>query len=165
VARAVAAVGDREFPAILARDQYPHFRLNVVSARESKLVRADIRTLARTVGYRGCSDKCPPPYPRWVAMTFLSAADLLRTAIQPLRCHRDRCRLQYMTRFRANYQRLFKYVKWRHVVVSTTRRSGPNNTALESPRWPTSVPIHQDQPRARDCRGSGHSPIHSFPCF
>ena len=139
VARAVATVGDRRVSSDTRVINYPHFPAQTLfPPAELKLVRADIRTLARTVGYiEGAGDEVPAALRQMGCdVTFLSAADLLHGDLSRFDAIVTGVRA-FNTRpdLRANYQRLFKYVEngGTLVVQYNTPEGGPNNTALESP--------------------------------
>jgi hypothetical protein len=139
VARAIATVGDRRIASDTRVINYPHFPAQTLfPPAQSKLVRADIRTLAHTVGYiEGAGDEVPAALRQMGCdVTFLSPADLLHgdfshfdAIVTGVRAFNTRPDL------RANYQRLFKYVEngGTLIVQYNTPEGGPNNTALDSP--------------------------------
>jgi LmbE family N-acetylglucosaminyl deacetylase len=139
VARAVAMVGGRSVSSDTRVINYPHIPAQTLfPPAESKLVRADIRTLAHNVGYiEGAGDEVPAALRQMGCdVTFLSAADLLHGDLSRFDAIVTGVRA-FNTRpdLRANYQRLFKYVEngGTLIVQYNTPEGGPNNTALESP--------------------------------
>jgi LmbE family N-acetylglucosaminyl deacetylase len=112
--RAVATVGERKISLATETIEYPHIPTQVLfPPATTKLVRADIRTLARNIGYiTGAGDEEPDAIRQTGAqVTLLSAANLLAgdlsrfdAIVTGVRAWNTRADL------RANYQRLFDYV-------------------------------------------------------
>jgi LmbE family N-acetylglucosaminyl deacetylase len=113
--RATATVGDRKISLATEVIDYPHIPTQVLfPAAATKLVRADIRTLAHNIGYvMGAGDEEPEAIRQMGAtVTLLSAANLTTgdlsrfdAIVTGVRAWNTRADL------RANYQRLFDYVR------------------------------------------------------
>jgi LmbE family N-acetylglucosaminyl deacetylase len=113
--RAAATVGDRKISLATEVIDYPHIPTQVLfPAAATKLVRADIRTLAHNIGYvMGAGDEEPEAIRQIGAtVTLLSAANLTTgdlshydAIVTGVRAWNTRADL------RANYQRLFDYVR------------------------------------------------------
>jgi LmbE family N-acetylglucosaminyl deacetylase len=111
--RAVATVGDREISAGTQTIQYPHIPSQTMfPAAVSKLVRADIRTVSKNIGYiMGAGDEVPDAIRQMGAsVTFLdnlstgdfSRFDAIVTGVRAFNTRGD---------LRANYERIFQYVQ------------------------------------------------------
>jgi len=113
--QAVATVGGMKIATATRVIDYPHFPAQtLLPPSDSKLVRADIRSLAKTVGYvTGAGDEVPGSLRQiGLDVTLLTPDDLLHgdfsrfdAIVTGVRAFNTRPDL------RANYQRLFKYVE------------------------------------------------------
>jgi hypothetical protein len=131
--RAIATVGDRNVSSVTKPILYPHFPAQMLfPPAQSALVRADIRTLAKKIGYvMGAGDEIPDAL-RQIGcdVTLLSAEDLARgelsrfdAIVTGVRAFNTRADL------RANYQRLFDYARdGGTVVVQYNFIDGPNGS-------------------------------------
>lgn len=114
VLRAVATVGGREIAVGLDRIDYPHIpQRAVLPPATAELTRANVRTLARRVGYvMGPGDEVPPALRQMgVDVVLLTEEDLARgdlakfdAIVTGVRAYNTRADL------RANQQRLLEYV-------------------------------------------------------
>ncbi|HEX5432415.1 MAG TPA: PIG-L family deacetylase [Bryobacteraceae bacterium] len=126
---AVAQVGNRRVDTGTEVLQYPHFPAQTLFPKaEASLVRADIRTLSKNIGYvMGAGDQVPAAL-RQIGcnVTLLSASDLSRgdlsrfdAIVTGVRAWNTRADL------RANYQRLFDYASnGGTLVVQYNRAAG-----------------------------------------
>jgi hypothetical protein len=113
--RASATVGDRVVASSTRVIDYPHIHAQtLLPASEARLVRSDIKTLARNVGYIvGAGDEVPESLQQMgCEVTLLSANDLSYSDLRKydaivtgVRAFNTRADL------RLNYQRLFKFVE------------------------------------------------------
>ena len=113
--RASATVGDRVVASSTRVIDYPHIQAQtLLPASEARLVRSDIKTLARNVGYIvGAGDEVPESLQQMGCyVTLLSANDLsygdlskYDAIVTGVRAFNTRADL------RLNYQRLFKFVE------------------------------------------------------
>jgi LmbE family N-acetylglucosaminyl deacetylase len=115
VLRPVAVVGNRSVASNVRVLNYPHFPIQTLfPGSDAKLVRQEIKTLSKNVGYVvGAGDEMPASLRQLgVDVTFLSADDLMHgdlarfdaivTGVRAFNVRPD---------LRANYQRLYKYVE------------------------------------------------------
>ncbi|MDW8355068.1 MAG: PIG-L family deacetylase [Bryobacterales bacterium] len=115
VARAVATLGTREVDRGMVTVRYPHIEPRTVFPRaQARLVRTDVRTLARSVGYiMGAGDEVPAALRQLgCEVTLLESADLARgelghfdAIVTGVRAFNVRADL------RANVHRLLDYVE------------------------------------------------------
>ncbi len=115
VLRAVATVDGRRIASNTRVIEYPHFPAQtLLTPAEARLVRADIRTLAKTVGYiAGAGDEVPGSLRQiGIDVTLLTSDDLLHGDLKRFDAIVTGVR-SFNTRpdLRANYQRLFQYVE------------------------------------------------------
>ncbi|MBZ5602921.1 MAG: PIG-L family deacetylase [Acidobacteriia bacterium] len=111
--RAIATIGDREISVGTEVIEYPHIPAQTLfPPATTKVVRADIRTLSRNIGYIvGAGDEVPDAIRQMgAAVTFLdnlATADFSRfdAIVAGVRAFNTRADL------RANYARLFQYVE------------------------------------------------------
>ena len=139
VLHAIATVDGRRIPYNLRVIDYPHIRAQtLLPLAEAHLVRSDIKTLAKTVGYvMGAGDEIPLALRQiGIDVTLLSPEDLAHSDLAKYDAVVTGVRA-FNTRpdLRANYQRLFKYAEegGTLVVQYNTPENGPGGTALESP--------------------------------
>ncbi len=121
VLRAVALVGNRSISSDTELIKYPHIPVQTLfPSAQTILVRADVRTLAKNIGYvMGAGDEIPGAL-RQIGcdVTLLSAEDLTRgdlsrfdAIVTGVRAFNTRADL------RANYQRVFDYAQSGGTVV------------------------------------------------
>lgn len=137
VLRAVAKVGEVQVSSGTRRIEYPHFPVQThFPVAAAKLVRTNIVSLAKTVGYvMGAGDDVPAGIRQLGAeVTMLSAQDLARgdlskfdaivTGVRAWNVRQD---------LRANYQRLFDYVQngGTLIVQYNVAEGGANSNVLE----------------------------------
>ena len=113
--RAVATVGDRVIASSTRVIDYPHFPAQTLfPSSDARLVRSEIKTLARTVGYiTGAGDEVPEALRQMgCEVTLLSPEDLARGDLSKYDAIVTGVR-SFNTRpdLRLNYQRLFKYAE------------------------------------------------------
>jgi LmbE family N-acetylglucosaminyl deacetylase len=133
---ALAMVGDRSVSSSTELIQYPHIPVQILfPPAESKLVRADIRTLSKNIGYvMGAGDEIPGAL-RQIGcdVTLLSAEDLTRgdlsrfdAIVTGVRAFNTRADL------RANYRRVFDYTQnGGTVVVQYNFIDGPDGATVQ----------------------------------
>ncbi len=138
--RAVATVGDRKVTTITRVIDYPHIPAQTLfPPAESKLVRAEIRTISRNIGYvMGAGDEVPDALRQMgCEVTLLSKDDLIHgdlshfdAIVTGVRAWNVRADL------RANYQRLYQYVDSGGTLVvqyNTGEGGGPGSVAPPNP--------------------------------
>lgn len=137
VIRAVAQVGTANVSSGILRIEYPHIPVQMLlPAAQTPLVRANITSLAKTVGYvMGAGDEVPNAIRQLGAeVTLLAATDLARgdlskfdAIVTGVRAWNTRADL------RASYQRLFDYANngGTLIVQYNVAERGPNNNFLE----------------------------------
>ncbi len=152
--RAIAAVGDRRISSSTEVIHYPHIPAQTLFPRsDAKLVRANIRTLAKNIAYiAGPGDEVPDALRQIdIDVTILGPGDLVRADLSRYDAVVTGVRA-FNTRpdLRANCQRLFDYAQngGTLVVQYNVLEGGPfgGNPALLDHIG--SLP-HQDQPRPR----------------
>jgi len=134
--KAVVNVGDRTIMTNVHVIDYPHFPAQTLfPPAEARLIRADIKTLAHTVGYIvGAGDEMPAALRQiGLDVTTLSADDLTHGDLAHFDAIVTGVR-SFNTRpdLRANYPRLFKYVEDGGTLVvqyNTPDNGGPGNPA------------------------------------
>ncbi len=113
--RATATVGDRKISLATEIIDYPHIPIQTLfPAAATKLVRSDIRTLAHNIGYIvGAGDEEPEAIRQMGAtVTLLSASNLTTGDLSQFDAIVTGVRAwNIRTDLRANYQRLFDYVR------------------------------------------------------
>ena len=137
ILRATATVDSRGISSNTRVIEYPHIPAQTLFPRaEAKLVRADIRSLAKTVGYIvGAGDEVPGSLRQiGLEVTLLTADDLLHgdlgrfdAIVTGVRAFNTRPDL------RGNYQRLFKYVEAGGTLVvqyNTPEGGGPASATV-----------------------------------
>ncbi|HLH44837.1 MAG TPA: PIG-L family deacetylase [Bryobacteraceae bacterium] len=137
--RAVAQIGARNVAVGAEIISYPHFPVQTLfPAAEASLVRADIKTLSRSIGYvMGAGDEVPATLQQigctvaLLTSTDLSHGDLARfdaivTGVRAWNVRPD---------LRANYQRLFDYVSnGGTLIVQYNRAEGPGGRPGQAPQ-------------------------------
>ncbi len=113
--RATATIGDRKIESGTQLIEYPHIPAQTLfPLAETKLVRADIQTLAKTVGYvTGAGDEVPDAIRHMGAqVTLLTPDDLVKSDLSRYDAIVTGVRA-WNTRpdLRTNYQRLFDYAQ------------------------------------------------------
>ena len=149
----VATVNNRKVSSSTEVIEYPHIPAQTLfPASDAKLVRADIRTLTKNIGYiMGAGDEVPSAL-RQIGydVTFLSPDDLVRgdlskydSIVTGVRAFNTRSDL------RANYQRLFDYAQNGGVVVVQYNmlEGGPfgGNPALVEHVGPYPIKVSRDR--------------------
>ncbi len=151
--RAVATVGDRKVSSSTEVIDYPHIPVETLFPRsDARLVRADIRTLAKNIGYiAGAGDEVPSALRQiGCEVTLLSPDDLVRgdlsrydAIVTGVRAFNTRADL------RANYQRLFDYAQNGGTVVVqyNVLEGGPfgGNPALLEHVGPYPIRVSRDR--------------------
>jgi LmbE family N-acetylglucosaminyl deacetylase len=138
--RAVATVGERKISSGTEVIAYPHIPAQTLfPPAKNSLVRADIRTLAKSIGYIvGAGDQVPEALRQMgCEVTLLTAEDLTRgnlarfdAIVTGVRAFNTRADL------RANYQRLFDYAQNGGTVVvqyNVPDGGGPGNGQATGP--------------------------------
>jgi LmbE family N-acetylglucosaminyl deacetylase len=137
VVRAIARVGGIEVSLGTRRIEYPHFPVQThFPPAQTKLVRANIVSLAKTVGYvMGAGDDVPAGIRQLGAeVTMLSAQDLARGDLSKFDAIVTGVRAwNVRDDLRANYQRLFDYVQngGTLIVQYNVAEGANNNSPLE----------------------------------
>ncbi len=140
-----AKVGDQDVSVGMQTINYPHIPTQVLfPPAKTKVVRADVRLLAKTIGYvMGAGDEVPDALRQLGAeVTLLSSEDLARGNLARFDAIVTGVRA-YNTRpdLRANEERLLDYVKnGGTVVVQYNVPDGPNPPPTPAParvqvRW------------------------------
>jgi LmbE family N-acetylglucosaminyl deacetylase len=151
--RAIATVGDRKVSSSTEVIQYPHIPVQTLFPRsDAKLVRADIRTLAKNIGYIvGAGDEVPAALRQiGCEVTLLSSDDLVRADLSKYDAIVTGVRA-FNTRpnLRANYQRLFDYAHNGGTVVVqyNVLEGGPfgGNPALLDHVGPYPIKVSRDR--------------------
>jgi LmbE family N-acetylglucosaminyl deacetylase len=151
--RAVATVGERKVSSSTEVIEYPHIPVQTLfPASDAKLVRADIRTLAKNIGYiAGAGDEVPSAL-RQIGcdVTFLSPGDLVRADLSKYDAIVTGVRaFNVRPDLRANYQRLFDYAQNGGTVVVqyNVLEGGPfgGNPALLDHVGPYPIKISRDR--------------------
>jgi hypothetical protein len=156
--RAVATVGNRTIASTTELIQYPHIPTQTLfPPADAKLVRADIRTLAKNVGYiAGAGDEIPAAL-RQIGcdVTLLSSDDLVRADLSKFDAIITGVRA-FNTRpdLRANYQRLFDYAQNGGTVIVqyNVLEGGPfgGNPALLEHVGPLPIRVSRDRVTVED---------------
>jgi LmbE family N-acetylglucosaminyl deacetylase len=151
--RAIAAVGDRRISSSTEVIQYPHIPVQTLFPRSNaKLVRANIRTLAKNIAYiAGAGDEVPDALRQIdIDVTLLSPGDLVRADLSKYDAVVTGVRA-FNTRpdLRANYQRLFDYAQNGGTVVVqyNVLEGGPfgGNPALLDHVGPYPIKVSRDR--------------------
>jgi hypothetical protein len=156
--RAVASIGGRQVSSRTEVISYSHIPAQTLfPPSDAKLVRADIRTLAKNIGYiAGAGDEVPSALRQIdCQVTFLTSDDLVRAdlsrydaIVTGVRAFNTRADL------RANYQRLFDYAQNGGTVIVqyNVLEGGPfgGNPALLEHVGPYPIKVSRDRVTVED---------------